>query len=89
MATSDPTELAAEVLSAFVVNNAVPPGELPVLFEGLHAALKKLAEGAEVAATVVPLELAVSIRKSIMPDYLICSEDGRKFKSLRRHLGSE
>ncbi len=90
MALFDPIELAATVISAFVSHNAVTRSELPALFEGLHATLKKLGEGGEVApavetATRIP---AVSIRKSVTPDYLICLDDGHKFKSLRRHLAA-
>ena len=77
MATSDPIELAAEILTAFVANNAVPRADLPALFEGLHSALKRLADGGEVApAAIEPPTPAVSIRKSVTPDYLICLEDG-------------
>ena len=89
MATSDPIELAAEILTAFVANNSVPRAELAALFEGLHAALKRLADGGEVApADIEKPEPAVSIRKSVTPDYLICLDDGLKFKSLRRHLSA-
>ena len=87
MATSDPIELATEIMAAFVANNAVPRADLPALFEGLHSALKRLADGGEVApAAIDPPTPAVSIRKSVTPDYLICLEDGKRFKSLRRHL---
>ena len=87
MATSDPIELAAEILTAFVANNSVPRADLPALFEGLHAALKRLAEKGEVVLVdKVKPEPAVSIRKSVTPDYLICLDDGRKFRTLRRHL---
>ena len=87
MATSDPIELATEIIVAFVANNAVPRADLPALFEGLHAALKRLADGGEVApAAIDPPAPAVSIRKSVTPDYLICLDDSRRFKSLRRHL---
>ena len=87
MATSDPIELATEIMVAFVANNAVPRADLPALFEGLHSALKRLADGGEVApAAIEPPTPAVSIRKSVTPDYLICLEDGKRFKSLRRHL---
>ena len=87
MATSDPIELAIEIMVAFVANNAVPRADLPALFEGLHSALKRLTEGGEVAtAAIDPPAPAVSIRKSVTPDYLICLEDGKRFKSLRRHL---
>jgi predicted transcriptional regulator len=74
-------------MAAFVANNAVPRADLPALFEGLHAALKRLADGGEVTpAAIDPPAPAVSIRKSVTPDYLICLEDGKRFKSLRRHL---
>ena len=87
MATSDPIELATEIMAAFVANNAVPRADLPALFEGLHSALKRLADGGEVApAAIDPPAPAVSIRKSVTPDYLICLDDGQRFKSLRRHL---
>jgi predicted transcriptional regulator len=87
VATSDPIELATKIMVAFVANNAVPRADLPALFEGLHSALKRLADGGEVApAAIDPPTPAVSIRKSVTPDYLICLEDGKRFKSLRRHL---
>ena len=74
---------------AFVANNAVPRADLSALFEGLHSAVKRLADGGEVApAAIDPPAPAVSIRKSITPDYLICLEDGKRFKSLRRHLAT-
>ena len=82
-------ELTAEVVSAFVGNNSVPRGELSALIQSVHQTLTRLGDGAANAAPViVPKEPAVSIRKSITPDYLICLEDGRKFKSLRRHLAT-
>ena len=87
MATSDPIELATKIMAAYVANNAVPRADLAALFEGLHATLKKLAGGGEIASAVVdPPAPAVSIRKSVTPDYLICLEDGKRFKSLRGHL---
>ena len=89
MATSDPIELATEIMAAFVANNAVPRADLPALFEGLHSALKRLADGGEVAPVAIePPTPAVSIRKSVTPDYLICLDDGKRFKSLRRHLAT-
>src|SRR5271170_8492422 len=76
-------------MAAFVANNAVPRADLPALFEGLHAALKRLADGGEVALAVIePPTPAVPIRKSVTPDYLICLDDGKRFKSLRRHLAT-
>ena len=89
MATSNPIDLAAEIVTSFVSNNSVPRGELPTLIEVVHAAVKRLADGAGVAPAVTePPAPAVSVRKSVTPDYLICLDDGRKFKSLRRHLAT-
>jgi predicted transcriptional regulator len=86
VATSDPIELATEIMVAFVANNAVPRAELPALFEGLHASLKRLADGEVAPPVVEPPTPVVPVRKSVTPDYLICLDDGRRFKSLRRHL---
>jgi predicted transcriptional regulator len=85
MEKSHPTEMAAEIVAAFVSNNSVPRSELSALFETVHAAVKRLAEEGAVAAAESP---AVPIRKSVSPDYLICLDDGLKFKSLRRHLST-
>ena len=60
--------------------------QLPALFEALHASLKRLTDGEVAPPVVEPPTPAVPIRKSVTPDYLICLEDGRKFKSMRRHL---
>ena len=87
MEKSHPTEMAAEIVAAFVSNNSVPRSELSALFETVHAAVKRLAEGGAVAPAESPAP-AVSIRKSVSPDYLICLDDGLKFKSLRRHLST-
>jgi predicted transcriptional regulator len=92
MPTSDPIDfvsLSAEVVSAFVTRNSVPVAELPALIGSVHAALVGIAAGTTKPAsptqeTLIP---AVSVRKSLTPDYLICLDDGRKFKSLRRHIG--
>lgn len=77
--------LVADIVSAFVSHNSVPPGDLHALIASTHAALTGLGE----PPVPVPAERAapaVSIRKSITPDFLICLEDGKKFKSLKRHL---
>jgi MucR family transcriptional regulator, transcriptional regulator of exopolysaccharide biosynthesis len=78
-------ELAAEVVTSFVSNNSVPRGELPALIETVYAAVRRLTVA---AAAIDPPTPAVSIRKSVTPDYLICLEDGKRFKSLRRHLAT-
>lgn len=78
-------ELAAEIVSAYVSNNSVASQELPNLISEVYAALQKT-DGADAEPEPEPLKPAVSIKKSITPDYLICLEDGKKFKSLKRHL---
>ena len=87
MTPSDTLEMAAEVVAAFVANNSVPTGELPALIQAIHTTLTRLREGMETPApeeqTKAP---AVSIRASTSPEYLICLEDGKHFKSLKRHL---
>ena len=83
-------EMAAEVVAALVSKNPLPRGELPALIQTIHDTLDRLsAVGAEnTAPTEEPKEPAVSIRKSVTPGYLICLEDGKHFKSLKRHLTS-
>jgi predicted transcriptional regulator len=84
---SDKVSLSAEIVAAYVSHNSVTPGGLPALIESIHGALTSLRAVAAVPKPE-PLVPAVSIRRSINPDYLICLEDGKKFKSLRRHLKS-
>lgn len=77
--------LVADIVSAYVSNNSVPAAELPALIATTHAAISTL--GSPVAAPVEEKPVpAISIKKSITPEYLICLEDGKKFKSLKRHL---
>jgi predicted transcriptional regulator len=78
-------ELAAEVLTSFVSYNSVPRSDLSELFQAVHDRLKQIETGTQVEPAK-PETPAVPIRKSVTPDYLICLDDGRKFKSLRRHL---
>jgi predicted transcriptional regulator len=78
-------EMTADIVSAYVGNNSVSANDLPNLIQSVHRALASVTGGA-VEAAPAPKEPAVAIKKSITPDYLICLEDGRKFKSLKRHL---
>jgi predicted transcriptional regulator len=77
-------ELSADIVSAYVGHNALSVADLPKLIAEVHGALKNLKSNG--AAAPQELKPAVPIRKSIAPDYLICLEDGKKFKSLKRHL---
>jgi len=80
-------ELTADIVSAYVSNNPVPASELGNLIAEVHLALNSLAEGpAEKPAE--PQTPAVPVRRSITPEFLICLEDGQKFKSLKRHLSA-
>ena len=84
---SNSIELAVEIVAAFVANNSLPTVELPALIHSVHAALARLASGqVNTAPLVEKQEPAVSVRKSLTPDFLVCLDDGKKFKSLRRHL---
>jgi predicted transcriptional regulator len=78
-------ELCADIVSAYVSNNSVPAADLPSLLNSVYAALTKTAQGQkeETKAELVP---AVPARKSVTPDAIICLEDGKSFKSLKRHL---
>ena len=82
--TIELTALTADIVSAHVGNNAVAIGDLPQLIRNVHDALAGLAfPPAEPVAELVP---AVSIRQSVKPDYIVCLEDGKKLKMLKRHL---
>ncbi|MEP7240299.1 MAG: MucR family transcriptional regulator [Devosia sp.] len=84
-ADNDLIDLSTEIVSAYVSHNALSISDLPKLIVDVHTALRGLKAG---TPTIVVEEAkpAVPIRKSIAPDYLICLEDGKKFKSLKRHL---
>src|SRR4051794_15881344 len=84
--TPNTVELAADIVSAFVSNNSVPVTELPALIGSIHAALTSVATGATEQPAEEPKAPAVSIKKSVQPDYIVCLDDGKRFKSLKRHL---
>ncbi len=79
-------ELVAEIVAAFISHNSLPVAELPALIASVDAALRGLTGGAQTAAETEKPAPAVPIKKSITPGYLICLDDGMKFKSLKRHL---
>ncbi|AOO79700.1 MULTISPECIES: MucR family transcriptional regulator [Bosea] len=78
--------LSAMVVAAYVAHNNVPRADLPGLIASTHAALAGLGEE-PAAAPAGPLVPAVPIKKSVTPDAIICLEDGKAFKSMKRHLG--
>ena len=87
-ASSTYIDLAADIVSAYVSNNSVPAGDLPGLISQVHLALARVGNGAAEASADAP-KPAIAIKKSITPDYIICLEDGKKFKSLKRHLRTQ
>jgi predicted transcriptional regulator len=81
-------QLTAHIVSAYVSNNTVPSGEIPSLISQVYSALMRVSGGQAVAAAE-PLKPAVSVKRSITPEYLVCLEDGKKFKPLKRHLRTQ
>lgn len=76
--------LTADIVSAHVSNNSVAVNDLPQLIQNVHSALSGLGE--QTPEPEVRQEPAVSVRSSIKPDYIVCLEDGKKLKMLKRHL---
>jgi predicted transcriptional regulator len=76
--------LTADIVSAHVSNNSVAVNDLPVLIQNVHNALSGL--GDQAVEPEAKQEPAVSVRSSIKPDYIVCLEDGKKLKMLKRHL---
>ena len=79
--------MTAEVVSAYVSNNTLPTGQLGDVIQAVYNSLRGL-EGGAAEPAAEPLKPAVPIRKSITPDFLVCLEDGKKLKMLKRHLRS-
>jgi predicted transcriptional regulator len=85
--SEDILKLASDIVAAYVSNNPVAVGDLPAMIKSVHATLGGLSgvEGLDVLTSQKP---AVPIKKSITPDYLICLEDGKRLKMLKRYLRS-
>lgn len=81
-------ELTASIVSAYVSNNVTPASEIPALISQVHAALVKISVG-RMETPLEPAKPAVSVKKSVTPEYLVCLEDGKRFKSLKRHLRTQ
>ena len=81
-------DLTANIVSAYLSNNPTPASEIPNLISQIHAALLRVSSGRGDTPTE-PAKPAVSIKKSINPDFLVCLEDGKRFKSLKRHLRTQ
>ena len=80
----------ATIVAAYVSHNAVAADQLPGLIARVHAALSNVSSGqVGIAAAGEALRPAVAVKRSVMPDYIICLEDGKRFKSLKRHLRTQ
>jgi MucR family transcriptional regulator, transcriptional regulator of exopolysaccharide biosynthesis len=82
-------QLTANIVSAYVSNNTVSSAEISALISQVYSALMRVSNGTAVAAPAGRLAPAVPIKRSITAGYLICLEDGKKFKSLKRHLRTQ
>lgn len=83
--TQNLIELTADIVAAYVANNQLDGVQLGDLISSVHDSLVKLSTGASEPASE-PQQPAVPVKRSVTPDYIICLEDGKKFKSLKRHL---
>lgn len=81
-------DLTATIVSAYVSNNPTPASDIPALIGQVHAALVRVST-ARVDAPLEPAKPAVSVKKSVTAEYLLCLEDGKRFKSLKRHLRTQ
>jgi predicted transcriptional regulator len=86
--SSNYIELTAGIVSAYVSNNAVAAGDISSIISQVHSALLRVSNGAADSAGEA-MKPAIAVKKSITPDYLVCLEDGKKFKSLKRHLRTQ
>ena len=86
--TTNTIALTAEIVAAYVSNNTVASADIPALINQVHTALLRVTTG-EAQPSSEPLKPAVPIKRSINPDFIVCLDDGKKFKSLKRHLRSK
>ena len=80
----DVLRMAVDIVSAYVANNTVPAGQVPEVINMVYNSLTTLDGGAEAKAE--PAKPAISVRRSVTPEYIVCLEDGKKLKMLKRHL---
>src|SRR5262245_33176518 len=83
-----PVELTAHSLSAYLSNKPALTASIPNLISQVHAALMRVSSGRP-ETPLEPAKPAVSVKKSMTPEYLVCLEDGKRFKSLKRHLRTQ
>jgi predicted transcriptional regulator len=81
-------EMTVEIVAAFVSGNALDAADLPSLITTVHGSLKSLGAAAAEPVAIKELIPAVPAKRSVFPDFIVCLEDGKRFKSLKRHLRS-
>lgn len=86
--SNDYIGLTADIVSAYVSNNNVMASDIPGLINQVHAALVRVGGGRS-DPPAEPLKPAISVKRSVTPDHIVCLEDGKKFKSLKRHLRTQ
>jgi predicted transcriptional regulator len=82
-------KLASDIVSAYVSNNSVPAADLPSMIRSIHATLGGLSNDSSGEGVPGGHKPAISVKKSITPDYIVCLEDGKKLKMLKRYLRSK
>jgi len=82
---ADLIDITAEIVSAYLGNNRLDSAEIPALIESIFRALEGVKNGTDVPS-IVSVSPAVPIESSVTSDYIVCLEDGKRFKSLKRHL---
>lgn len=78
-------DMTAEIVSAYVGNNEITAAELPSLIQQVYGSLADVSQGVTISDNE-PLKPAIAVKRSVSSDYIVCLEDGKKFKSLKRHL---
>ncbi|MFZ5836625.1 MAG: MucR family transcriptional regulator [Pseudomonadota bacterium] len=81
-------DMTAEIVSAYVGNNEISAAELPSLIQQVYGSLADVSQGVVISENE-PLKPAISVKRSVSSDYIVCLEDGKKFKSLKRHLRAQ
>ena len=80
----DVLRMAVDIVAAYVANNPVPASQVPEVINTVYSSLTSIDGGSQAAPE--PAKPAVSVRRSVTPDYIVCLEDGKKLKMLKRHL---
>lgn len=84
--SNDLLAMTTQIVSSYVANNSVPQSEITALIQQVHDSLRQVEKGSGSSSLADRPQPAVPIRKSVKPDYIVCLEDGKKLKMLKRHL---